>query len=57
MQKCKNCGKEIKWVATTKETSVMCEKEQTEVYTLSGHKAIGYPIHKCKVLEERNERK
>lgn len=56
MQKCKTCGKQVKYIATTKNTSVICDTDEMVFYTITGRKVEGYKIHKCDGVYQ-NERK
>lgn len=47
MQSCKNCGKEIKYIATGKNINIICDGEEITVYTFLGRKVQGYKVHKC----------
>ena len=55
MQICKNCGAEIKYIATDSETSAICDSEKKMFVTENGRKLYGYLIHKCKEPENKNE--
>ena len=53
MQKCQNCGKEIRYI-TTGDFVVICDYETTTVYSEYGRRINGYRLHKCVGAE--NER-
>ncbi len=48
MQICKQCGKQIKYIATSKNESVTCDDELTIFYTYSGKHFEGFKKHVCK---------
>lgn len=48
MQICKNCGKEIKFIATSGNNAVACDAEEVTLYTMNGRKVTGFLLHKCK---------
>lgn len=52
---CRNCGKEIRYISISRDESIPCEKDETIVYTQSGRKVAGYELHKCEVVDARNE--
>lgn len=54
MQKCKNCGAEIKYIATGPGTSTACDSEKQIFVTENGRKTFGYLVHKCKETEKQN---
>jgi len=54
MQKCKSCGKEIRWIATGRGESVMCEVKEITVFTANGRKLTAYEPHNCKDKENEN---
>lgn len=55
MQICKNCGAEIKHIATAIGTSVPCDAEKLNFITDNGRMLSGYLIHNCnKYLEAEN---
>ncbi len=54
MQKCQNCGKEIRFIAAQGGV-VVCECLPTVVYSEFGRRIEGYMVHKCGAVE--NERK
>lgn len=47
MQKCKNCGAEIKYIATTSQESIVCDAEKLRFVTENGRVTFGYLIHNC----------
>ena len=47
MQKCKNCGAEIKYIATTSQESIACDAEKLRFVTEHGRVSFGYLIHNC----------
>lgn len=55
MQVCKNCGAEIKYIATTHNKSIACDSEEITIYTMTGRKVSGYKLHQCK-KEKENEK-
>ena len=55
MQICKNCGANIKHIATGIGTSVTCDAERLSFVTENGRMINGYLIHNCnKHLEVEN---
>lgn len=52
MQKCKNCGAEIKYIATTSQESIACDAEKLRFVTENGRLTFGYLVHKCKMKVE-----
>ena len=55
MQRCKNCGAEIRYIATGIGTSVICDAELVSFVTENGRKTFGYLIHNCeKKIEAEN---
>jgi len=55
MQICKNCGAEIKHIATAIGTAVACDAEKLTFVTENGRTMNGYLIHNCnKYLEAEN---
>ena len=54
MQVCKNCGREIKFIAQGVKNVICCNAEETKVITETGREVKGYTVHKC---GEKNERK
>ena len=55
MQRCKNCGAEIRYIATGVGTSIICDAELVPFVTENGRKNFGYLIHDCnKYLEAEN---
>lgn len=57
MQKCKRCGKEIKYIAISINSSVVCEAEEKTFYTITGRKVTGYETHICIIEENKDGRK
>lgn len=55
MQKCKSCGEEIKYIATSNNESITCDAEEITIYTMTGRKVTGYKVHQCK-KEKENEK-
>lgn len=53
MQKCQNCGKKIRYIAS-KDSVVICDYEEIIVYSEFGRRIEGYRLHKC--AEAENER-
>ena len=47
MQICRNCGAEIKHIATGIGTSVACDAEKKSFVTENGRLMYGYLIHNC----------
>lgn len=47
MQKCSNCGKEIRYIASAKNICIKCDAEEITVYTQLGRKVEGFKIHEC----------
>ena len=55
MQKCNVCGKEIRYIATGLDQSIVCNAEKFDFVTENGRKTSGYLIHNCnKYLEAEN---
>ena len=54
MQKCKDCGAEIKYIATGNLQSVKCNAEKLIFVTDFGRKMTGYLIHDCKKFGGEN---
>ena len=55
MQKCKNCGADIRYIATGAGTAVKCVAEKVSFVTENGRKTFGYLIHNCnKHIEAEN---
>lgn len=46
---CEKCGGEVVYIATSPTVTIECDSELLEVYNKNGHKFTGYPIHKCEV--------
>ena len=44
---CPECGKEVKPIAVSGDTCVLCETEEIEVVTMSGRVFRGYMRHEC----------
>lgn len=55
MQKCLNCGKEIRFVATGPNKSVVCDAEKLPFITENGRQTFGYLIHNCVKTEGKDE--
>ncbi len=55
MQKCKNCGAEIRYIATSSGTSAICEAERKTFVTENGRLTYGYLIHTCKESEKKED--
>ena len=55
MQCCKNCGAEIKYIATGPGTSTVCDADKKIFVTENGRNTYGYLVHKCKEPEKQNE--
>lgn len=47
MQKCLNCGQNIKYIATSKNESVTVNAERKTIVTHTGRIVVGYEIHIC----------
>lgn len=56
MQKCKGCGKDIKFIAISGNTSVTCDAEELTVYTMNGRKVIGYKKHVCEGVNDGHKK-
>ena len=58
MQKCKSCGKEIKYIPIAKGITVTCDSEESVVYTDLGRKIFGHKVHECKgeLINEDSEK-
>jgi len=55
MQRCRNCGAEIRYIATGAGTAIICDAELVPFVTENGRKTFGYLIHNCdKNLEAEN---
>lgn len=54
MQICKNCGRNIKYIAIGNNKSIACDSERLEFITDNGFKKSGYLIHKCEKPENKN---
>lgn len=48
MQICKNCGRQIKYIAINSTEYAIVDNELLEVYTENGHKQTAYKKHECK---------
>lgn len=48
MQKCKNCGAEIKYIATSSGVCTICNAERKPFVTENGRMIYGYLVHFCK---------
>ena len=57
MQKCKNCGAEIKYIATTSHESIACDAEKLRFVTENGRLTFGYLIHNCVKAEDKDGKK
>lgn len=55
MQICTKCKKPVRYIATGYDTSVLCDDEETAVYTESGRRVLGYKPHKCEAENGRSE--
>lgn len=53
MQKCPCCGKEIRFIATSRAENVTCDAEIITVYNEFGRKISGHKVHECE--KEKNE--
>ena len=54
MQICKNCGREIRFIATGLGVSTVCDAEKLDFVTENGFKKSGYLVHICKIAEDKN---
>ena len=54
MQKCKNCGADIRYIATTSQQCIACDAEKLRFVTENGRQTFGYLIHKCDKAEKEN---
>ena len=54
MQKCRNCGADIRYIATGSNTSIVCDAEKIPFVTENGRKTFGYLIHNCKNTENKD---
>jgi hypothetical protein len=54
VQKCKKCGAEIKYIATTSQQSIACNAEKLRFVTDNGRILEGYLIHKCETENKEN---
>ena len=52
MQKCKNCGADIKYIATSSQDCIVCESEKLRFVTENGRLTFGYLVHVCKMKTE-----
>lgn len=52
MQKCKNCGADIRYIATTSQQCIACDAEKLRFVTENGRVCYGYLIHNCKTKTE-----
>jgi hypothetical protein len=55
MQKCLNCGREIRFVATGPNKSVVCDAEKLPFVTENGRQVFGYLLHNCNKTEDEHE--
>lgn len=55
MQKCKNCGAEIRYIATSSGACTICEAEKKPFVTENGRMIYGYLIHICKGSEKKED--
>lgn len=51
MQLCKECGAEIRYIATGAGSAIKCNAEKVLFVTENGRKTFGYLIHDCKKSE------
>ena len=54
MQKCKICGAEIRYMATSTGVCTICEAERKPFVTENGRMLYGYLIHICKEPEKKD---
>jgi hypothetical protein len=54
VQKCKNCGAAIKYIATTSQQSIACNAEKLRFVTENGRVTYGYLIHVCEDKENES---
>lgn len=54
MQKCKTCGKDIKYIATVKGENVICDAIEIIIYTDFGRKVKGYKVHECEQTKDNS---
>ena len=47
MQKCRICGRNIKYIATSSSESVTCDAEKLRFVTEFGRITYGYLLHDC----------
>lgn len=57
MQKCGKCGKEVKYIPGSYSKVYVCEAQEMEFVTPSGHKLTGYSIHICKADNNSKDNK
>ena len=57
MQLCKDCGAEIRYIATGAGSSIKCDAEKVPFVTENGRKTFGYLIHNCKKKSETENAK
>ena len=55
MQFCKNCHKEVKYIAT-RDNYILCDSEIITIVTENGITKKGYKIHECKGVEDGGRR-
>lgn len=55
MQKCKNCGADIRYVAVGPDENIVCDNKKILFVTEFGRKTYGYLVHKCE--EKENEQR
>lgn len=54
MQRCRNCGKEIRFIATGVNTCVAVDAEKLNFVTENGRITSGYLVHICEKTENEN---
>lgn len=47
MQKCEGCGKEIRYIASSRNVTYVCEYQETEIITFFGRMVKGHKLHEC----------
>lgn len=57
MQLCKDCGAEIRYIATGAGSAIKCDAELVPFVTENGRKTYGYLIHNCKKNTEAEDAK
>lgn len=55
MQKCKNCGADIRYIATGSNSSIICDAARLPFVTDNGRQLFGYLIHECKTENNNAE--